>query len=116
MRFLIQLLVIVILASVFELVLPWWSIALAGFLGGWVFRTRFNFVAGFLAIAILWAAMALIIDISAGAPLTDRVAAIFSVPKPVLFVLTAGIGGLVGGFAAAAGAALPKEKRRARYY
>jgi hypothetical protein len=116
MRFLIQLLVITILASIFELFLPWWSIALAAFIGGYFFPTRINFIAGFLSIAILWSIMAIIIEISAAAPLTERVAAIFKLSKPLLFVVTAVLGGLVGGFAAMAGGSLRPEKRRAKYY
>lgn len=117
MRFLIQVLLIVILAAVFELFLPWWSIAFAAFIGGYIFHTRLNFLAGFLAIALLWFVAAFIIDLSAGAPLTERVAEIFfSIPKPVLLLVTALIGALVGGFAAMAGGALQKGKKRSRYY
>jgi hypothetical protein len=116
MRFIIQVLVITILASIMELFLPWWSIALAAFIGGWIFKTNLNFIAGFLSIALLWTITSAIIDFSAGAPLTERVANIFSLPKPLLFVVTATIGGLVGGFAAMAGSALRKERRRMKYY
>jgi hypothetical protein len=116
MRFLIQLIVIIILASILELFLPWWSITFAAFFGGWLFRTNLNFVAGFLGVALLWTITSLIIDMSAAAPLSERVATTFFLPKPFLFVVTAVIGGLVGGFAAMAGSALRKEKRRMKYY
>jgi phosphotransferase system glucose/maltose/N-acetylglucosamine-specific IIC component len=116
MKFIIQLLSIMLVAFVFELFLPWWSIAIAAFIGGAVFNTRANFGAGFLAIALLWTLKALIINVSAAAPLTDRVAAIFNLSTPLLFVVTAIIGGLVGGFAAMTGSALNKGKRRGSYY
>lgn len=117
MRFIIQVLFITILASALELILPWWSIAIAAMLGGYFFRTRVNFVAGFLSIAILWTITSVIIDISAAAPLTERVASLFSLSKTLLFVVTAFIGGLVGGFASMAGSALRKDfKPTARYY
>jgi hypothetical protein len=115
-RFFIQIIVITILASLLELFLPWWSIAIAAFTGGLFFRTNANFFAGFFSIALLWAMTAFIIDISASAPLTERVAQIFSIPKPLLFVITAIIGGLVGGFAAMAGSALRNDKRKMKYY
>jgi hypothetical protein len=115
-RFLIQVLVIIILASLLELFLPWWSIAIAAFAGGYFFRTGANFFAGLLAINLLWLVTSLFIDLSASAPLTDRVAAIFSLSKPLLFLLTSIIGGLVGGFAAMTGSALRKDRRRSTYY
>lgn len=117
MRFAVQVIVILILASILELMLPWWSIAIAAFTGGLVFRTSINFVSGFLAIALLWLVMAIIIDTSAAAPLTERVANIFMGISPtVLLLVTACIGGLVGGFAAVAGASLRKPKRKLKYY
>jgi hypothetical protein len=115
MRFILQLLVIVILSSVFELFLPWWTIAIAAFIGGYFFTTRMNFLCGFVSIALLWTITSIIIDLSAAAPLTERVAKIFSLNKPLLFVVTAVIGGLVGGFAAMAGAALRRPRRTANY-
>lgn len=115
-RFFIQILVITILASLLELFLPWWSIAIAAFVGGYFFRTSANFIAGLLSIGLLWLITSVIIDLSAGAPLTDRIAAIFTVSKPILFVITSLIGGLVGGFAAMAGSALRPDKKRMKYY
>jgi hypothetical protein len=115
-KVLIQILVIVVLASLLELFAPWWSIALASFAGGYFFRTSANFFAGFFAIGILWLVTSWIIDLSASAPLADRVAAIFSLSKPLLFLVTALLGGLVGGFAAMTGSSLRKPRRTNRYY
>jgi hypothetical protein len=116
MKFLIQVLVILLLAFLLELFLPWWCIAIAAFLGGLVFDTRANFGAGFLAIALLWTIKALFVELSAAAPLAERVAAIFMLNKPLLFVVTALIGGLVGGFASMTGSALNKKRRKGSYY
>ncbi len=117
MRFIGQLIFIVLLAGVLELFLPWWSIAMAGFLGGALLHSRFNFLAGFLGCGLLWLGMAILIDSTAAAPLVERVAAIFmSISKPTLFVITALIAGLVGGFSSMTGGALRKQKKLARYY
>jgi hypothetical protein len=116
MKFIVQLLVIAILAYVFELFLPWWSIAVAAFIGGLAFNTRVDFFAGFFGIGMLWLIVILLIESTAAAPLTERVATIFSVSKPVLIIITVSLGGLVGGFAAMTGAALRKDKRRRLYY
>ncbi len=115
MKFAIQLIFIILVAFVLELFLPWWSVAIASFAGGMLFNTRFNFGAGSLAIAILWTIKALMIDSSAAAPLAERVATIFTISKPILFLVMAILGGLVGGFAAMTGSALNKSKRRTYY-
>ncbi|HEY0656107.1 MAG TPA: hypothetical protein VGD65_23390 [Chryseosolibacter sp.] len=114
MKFTIQILFIVLLAFILELFLPWWSIAIAAFAGGMIFNTRANFGAGFIAIALLWTIKALIIESNAAATLTDRVASIFMLNKPLLFLVMAILGGLVGGFAAMTGAALHGKKKK--YY
>jgi hypothetical protein len=116
MKFLIQVLLIILLAFVLELFLPWWSIAIAGFLAGLLLNTQANFLAGLLGIGLLWTLTALYIESNAAAPLVDRVASIFSLSKPLLFAVTAFVGGLVGGFSAMAGSALRKSRRRGYYY
>jgi hypothetical protein len=116
MKFLIQLIAIILVAFILELFMPWWCIAIAAFAGGFALKSNANFLAGMLGIALLWLIKAWIIDASASAPLTERVAAIFSLNKPLLMLVTALIGGLVGGFAAMSGAALKKEKRSDFYH
>lgn len=116
MKFVIQVVFIALVGFFLELFLPWWSIAIAALLGGIIFNTKANFGAGFLAIAILWTIKALIIESSAGAALTDRVAEIFFLNKALLFLVSAVIGGVVGGFGAMTGAAIHKRKRRNAYY
>lgn len=115
MKFLIQVLTIIILSFLLELFLPWWSIAIAGFIGGMIFDTKTNFGAGFLAVAVLWLVSVLVIDVSASAPLSDRVASIFMMNRPILYILTASIGGVVAGFACMAGGALHKRTRGSYY-
>lgn len=119
MKFLIQLVLITLLAFILELLLPWWSIAIAAFAGGIALNTRVNFLAGFLGIALLWFFYALLIDTTGAAPLTDRVAKLFFMNSILLTLVTALIGGLVGGFAAMAGGALRTTSKRSndsRYY
>jgi hypothetical protein len=116
MKFLIQFIAILIVAFLLELFMPWWCIAIAAFAGGYALKSKANFAAGLLGIGLLWLMKALLLDIASSAPLTERVAAIFSMNKPLLMLVTALIGGLVGGFAAMAGAALKKEKRSDFYH
>ena len=119
MKFLLQLIVIAILACVLELLLPWWSIAIAAFVGGLAFNSRANFLAGFLGIGLLWFVYALMMDTTSAAPLAERVSKVLFMNKPLLILATAVIGGLVGGFAAMAGGALRVTSKRSnddRYY
>jgi hypothetical protein len=111
MRFSIQMLVIIVLGFMLELFLPWWSIAIAAFIGGLFINTRHNFVAGFLAVGLLWVVKALLIDLSTDSGLADRVARIFMLHnKALLLAVTWVISGLVGGFAAMSGGSLRMRK------
>lgn len=111
MRFTIQILFILVLAAILELFLPWWSIALAAFAGGLALKSNFNFVAGFIAIAVLWLAKIMIVEFSAAAPLAEKVAHIFTLPgKTSLIIVTCIIGGVVGGLGAVTGALLTSRK------
>jgi hypothetical protein len=110
MKFIIQFIVIIILAYLLELFLPWYSIALAAFIGG-LMNSRFNFFAGFLAIALLWTVKAGLIEAASSSDLADRVALIFPVKqKALLYIVMSLLGGLIGGFAAMAGSALRSKK------
>ena len=116
MKIAVQFLFILVLAFILELFLPWWSIAIAAFAGGMIFNSKWNFLAGFFSIALLWTVRALLIESNAAADLTERVSSIFmGIGKPLLFLAMAIIGGLVGGFAAMTGSALQGNKRR-NYY
>lgn len=107
MRFLIQIAFIIVTAWIAEMFLPWWSIAIAAALVGFLYKTKANFLAGFIAIAMLWLIKALLIDMNAAVPLADTVAKILLVnSKPLLLVITAALGGLVGGFGALTGSVL----------
>lgn len=111
MKFLIQLVVIFLLAYLLELFLPWYSIAVAAFVGGLI-NSRFNFFAGFLAIALLWSLKAGLIESASSSDLANRVALIFPVKqKALLYVVMAVLGGLVGGLAAMAGSAITGKKK-----
>jgi hypothetical protein len=111
MKFILQIIIIAIAATALEMFLPWWSIAIAAAAGGYFVKTKANFLAGFISVALLWIGYAYMLEANAAAPLAERVASIFSITKPLLILVTGILGGLVGGFAAMAGGSLKKEKR-----
>jgi len=112
MKFILQIFCTIVLAYVLEIFLPWYSIALAAFVMGFLFRSRANFLAGFLGIALLWTLKAWLLNSASASDLADRVAHIFSLGgNEWLMLVMAIVGGLVGGFAGLAGALLkPKSK------
>jgi len=116
MKFVLQFIAIAIGAFVLELFLPWWSIAIVAFAFGYLLKSKQNFLAGFLALALLWGAYAFFIDARGAAPLAERVAGIFTINKTLLFFITAFIGGIVAGFAALSGSLLKRSKRKSLYY
>lgn len=105
MKFIFQIFGTIVLAYALEIFLPWYSIALAAFVMGYLFRSRANFLAGFLGIALLWTLKAWLLNSGSASDLADRVAHIFSLTgKEWLMLVMAIVGGMVGGFAGLAGA------------
>ena len=108
----LQLLGIFALAYILELFFPWYSIAIAAFIMGYLLKSKANFLAGFLGIAILWLFKAWLIDSSGAADLAERVANIVTLKQKILlFIVMAILGGLVGGFGALSGALLKGKTR-----
>ena len=98
-----------LLAFLLQLIFPWWTAVIASFLISFIISSKglSSFIGGFLGIAMLWFIMAAYRDIATGSILTDRVAAIFSLPNSWLLILvTSLIGGLAGGFGALTGSHL----------
>ena len=110
MRFFVQIICIIILAGFLELFLPWWSIALIAFLVALLIPQSLlaGFFSGFLGIFILWALLALWIDIKNQGILSGRIAALLHLGDSsiLLILVTALTGALVGGFAAMAGSSI----------
>jgi hypothetical protein len=112
MKLVIQIIVIMIGAYILELFLPWYCIAIAAFAGGYMLKSRFNFLAGFIAIGLLWFLKAALTDMASSSDLASRVAQIFPLKqKSLLYVVMVLLGGLIGGFAAMCGGALTKSSR-----
>ena len=114
MRFFISMLLIALLSFAACLYFPWWSIAIVGFLVALCIHQGAgrSFLAGFLALFLLWGILSFIISNANGHLLAHKVSVlIIKVDNPyLLMAVTALIGGIVAGLASLTGSLLRKNK------
>ena len=108
-------LIILILSFASGYFLPWWVVAIAAFLAAFFIgkTSGQSFWSGFSAVFIVWTVLALFKSIPNDHVLAKRVAELFTLPNWILLLLiTALIGGLVGGMSALSGLLLKKAFRK----
>ena len=90
---------IALLSGLLQLWLPWWSMMLVAagmsFLLGKTFWQ--TFLAGFLACGLVWLIYAIMIAITHGSLMTDRIASLFSLPASWLLYLVSFLIAAIGG-------------------
>jgi hypothetical protein len=100
-------LIILILSFIASYFLPWWVIALIAFLAALFLgkTTGQSFWSGFGGVFIVWVVLALIKSTPNDNMLASRVIQLFPLPHNwiLLLLITALIGGLVGGMSALSG-------------
>jgi hypothetical protein len=97
-------LILLVAAMIFQLFLPWWSIAIAAFAFGYIVNQRYPFLNGFTAIFMLWTVYATWISYTNEGLLAGKLAVLLGVSYAFVPVILTGItGGLTGGFASLAG-------------
>lgn len=110
MKLLLTTILIALLAFILGLFLPWWSIAIVAFLVPLLLQPSIGtgFLSGFLGIFLLWAVVAFWIDQKNNSILSHKIAQLFPLGGSaiLLILVTAFVGGLVGGFAAMAGSSV----------
>ena len=118
MKFLVSILLIAILSFLAGIYLPWWSIAVVALIVILVIPQKpvMAFLAGFLALFILWSSMAFFISTKNENILAHKISMIiFKTDSPTSLILLTGlIGALVAGFAALAGSYLREAQRPVR--
>jgi len=119
MKFILALLLTATLCFLAGLRLEWWSIAIVSFLVALLIPQKIGgaFVSGFVGVFILWATLAIWIDSRNGNMMSYKIAELFKLggSSVLLILVTALIGGLVGGFAAMAGSSLRPLPKLRRY-
>ncbi|HWJ89678.1 MAG TPA: hypothetical protein VNR87_01120 [Flavisolibacter sp.] len=120
MKFLLNILLIAALSFLAGMFLPWWSIALVALVVAILLpqRTGLDFLSGFIGIFLMWAVVSTWIDIANEHILSHKLAQVLPLggSSLLLVVVTAFVGGLVGGFAAMAGSSLRPYKIRRRLH
>lgn len=101
MKFLVAFLLTALLAFIFGLYFPWWSIAIAAFIVALLVRLSSwkAFLAGFLGVFLLWTILSWWIDQANESILSTKIGVLLGIgANPVALILITGlIGGLVGG-------------------
>ena len=106
MKFIVSVLLIALLSLAFCLYLPWWTIAIVAFTVASLIPQNpvRSFLAGFMALFLLWGALAWTISSNNEHLLAKKVSMILKMDSPALLIVaTALIGALVAGFAAISG-------------
>ena len=114
MNFLKQTLFTIAICLVLQYFLQWWTLVIGAMGAGYWFNNKgwVSFFAGLVGVGLLWYITAMLIDSQTQSILTEKVARIFPTKTPaLLFLLTAIIGGLPGGFAALTGTLLNQRSR-----
>ena len=110
MKFLVSLILMILLSFTACLFFPWWSIAIVAFIVAVLIPQPpgKSFLAGFVALFILWGGLAFWISSNNDHILAHRASLLLlKMDNPYLLVLiTAFLGGLVAGFAAMSGSLL----------
>ena len=103
----------IILALVFSMFLPWWSVMLAAFLAGAIVRLRnvSAFFVPFLAIALFWIVYAWVLSNANDFILAQKIAELLPLSGNVYLLLL--ITGIVGGLSAGTAAVFGNQLRAA---
>ncbi len=106
MKFFRQLVLSAFLAIPAQMYMPWWIVSLVCFsVAFFVYNEAFiSFIAGYLAIGLLWFSYAFYIDNTTESILTVKIAQLFQLNNKWLLIgATSIVGGLAGGFSAMCG-------------
>lgn len=120
MKFIVQIITIIIFTYILELYLPWWVIFIVpmGVSIAINSTSLSSFLSGFLGIGILWSFLAWKIDIDSHSFFSSKIAELFSIPTHYLFIVSGVIGAICGGFGALVGNSFMKifrKKKKSKY-
>ena len=105
MNHFVKLIVIALVSFGLMQILPFWSVAVAGFLASLFIKSGNlgSFLTGFLAVFLLWGGMAYLINMETAGVMTEKISQLFSMSPPLMILLTGVIGGITAGLGSLAG-------------
>lgn len=113
MKFIVSIVLTALLSFAFGIFLPWWSIAIAALVVAFaIHQTPWKaFLTGFLGVFLLWFLLVLSINTANDSILAAKVSVIIlkSDSPAALMLVTALIGGVVGGFGALTGSLMRRS-------
>jgi hypothetical protein len=114
MKFLVATILSALLAFISGLFLPWWGMAITSCLVAVLVHQKAGkaFLAGFLGVFLLWAALAWWIDMKNNGVLSKKIASVLPLGgnAVLLIIVTGFVGALVAGMAAMSGSFLRSSK------
>lgn len=117
-KFIVTTVLIALLSFISGLFLPWWAFVIAAFGVSALIPQRplAAFLAGFLALLLLWGGLALLIDVGNDHILSTRVAGIlpFQGSSTILLLVSGFVGALVGGGGSLTASFLYKKQVKAK--
>lgn len=123
MKFLLKAILIAGISYLLAPCTPWFAIVGVGFIVGLTIRTSgiSSFLSGFTGIGLLWLSFAWLIDTENQSLLSNKIAALFSLPAGwYMMIVAAVVGGMAAGFGALTGHTLRNliqaPKKRSIYY
>lgn len=105
-RFIGQLILVIVFSYVSQFILPWWGAMIGSALATLLVYNKglSSFFAGFLGLGLLWFYLAYTIDVANQSLLSGKVATLFELESGFQMVLvTALLGAIIGGFSALTG-------------
>jgi hypothetical protein len=107
MKFIVSILLIALLSFVASIYLPWWVIAIVGFIIAFAIPQKpiLAFLSGFLALFLLWASLSYSISSANEHLFAHKLSVLFiKNDNPIMLIMVTGlIGGLVAGFGSLSG-------------
>ncbi len=104
--FLISIIIIFVVTYIIFLALPWWTIPIATFIVGIIFRLKSipSFLSGFLGVGIVWLVLIVSKDAGNDVNIASAMGELFGGRSGyMVYILSGLIGGLMGGLASLTG-------------
>jgi len=106
MRFILQVTLTALLSYIAEQWLPSWAVVLCAGIVAMIIRSNKStaFLAGFVAISLLWMVKASVIDVRTHSILSTKIAPLLGFQSPIVLILLTGLlGGVLGGLGGLSG-------------